>query len=262
MVLHDHRACRLDFDLYTQSLRRLAAEIEDIKHAPLLHVEYASGLPFDLFTSLFEQLRDVQVLSACIDIGHVGLKFAREHYRLIQKDANIYRLTPESAHLPEVIERMQEAVQHALPAVLAMIREISRHGKPLHFHLHDAHPLYRTNPFGLSDHMSFLERVEIPFVHAGLRSLPSMFGISGLRNVVTTALDHTSCDKVSFTLEIHPTEGLLPLHSSEAMFTHWTDKTNAMRMNHWMSILRQNALLVQDIIAQHTIINTGSTHNA
>ena len=43
----------------------------------MVYLEYAAGLPVDVFAALGEQLADVERASLCIDIGHVAIQHAR-----------------------------------------------------------------------------------------------------------------------------------------------------------------------------------------
>ena len=133
----------------------------------------------------------------------------------------------------------------AVGDVLDVSRAIGRLGKRLHFHLHDAHPLIP----GLADHFSFLLRLPIPFSYQGRRSLSMMYGPGGLAAVVSAAIE-AGGQQVSFTLEIHQVEGRLPLADAAPLFSHWTDTTNAERMNYWLSVLSENALLATQSIAE------------
>jgi hypothetical protein len=54
--------------------------------------------------------------------------------------------------------------------------------------------------------------------------------------------------EASLTLEIHPAEGRRPLGDASSLFGHWRDRTNAERMNHWLAVLAENALLVTDAL--------------
>ena len=54
--------------------------------------------------------------------------------------------------------------------------------------------------------------------------------------------------RLSFTLEIHPTGGRLGLADAAGLFRHWTDKTNAEQMNHWLSVLQVNHALLRQAI--------------
>jgi hypothetical protein len=53
---------------------------------------------------------------------------------------------------------------------------------------------------------------------------------------------------VSFTLEIHPTHQRLALSDASDLFQHWSDKTNAELMNHWLGILVTNHELLLESI--------------
>jgi hypothetical protein len=53
----------------------------------------------------------------------------------------------------------------------------------------------------------------------------------------------------SFTLEIHQVEGRLPLADASRLFASWRDLTNAERMNYWLSVLSENAILLSECLA-------------
>jgi hypothetical protein len=131
-------------------------------------------------------------------------------------------------------------VGSALPHVLDVTRSLGRLGKHVHFHLHDGHPLVP----GLRDHFSFLTRLPIPFSYQGRRSLSMMYGPGGLASIVSTAIDACPPQAVSFTAEVHQVEGRLPLADAAWLFSHWQDPTNAERMNYWLSVLSNNAMLI------------------
>ena len=145
-----------------------------------------------------------------------------------------------------MIEDVQGAVRYAPGTVLRVIRALGRLGKPLHFHLHDAHPLSIISSFGISDHLSFLDEIPIPFEYKGKKSLHPMFGPSGLLRIITESLRLLGPNRVSFSLEIHPAGGRLPLGNASYLFNHWKDKGNAERMNYWLSVLLQNHQLVSE----------------
>jgi hypothetical protein len=134
----------------------------------------------------------------------------------------------------------------AVTDVLDVTRAIAQLGKRLHFHLHDAHPLIP----GLADHFSFLLRLPIPFTYQARRSLSMMYGPTGLASVLSAATEAAPPQQLSFTLEIHQVEGRLPLADASPLFSHWTDTTNAERMNYWLSVLSENALLVTESMAK------------
>jgi hypothetical protein len=53
---------------------------------------------------------------------------------------------------------------------------------------------------------------------------------------------------VSFTLEIHQAEGRLPLADAAELFGHWKNIANGERMNYWLAVLAENALLLDELI--------------
>ena len=144
--------------------------------------------------------------------------------------------------LPDLAADIQDAVATALPHVLDVIDSVGRLGKHVHFHLHDGHPLVP----GLRDHFSFLTRLPVPFSYRGRRSLDMMYGPAGVASIVRTAVGVCSPQRVSFTAEVHQVEGRLPLSDAAWLFTHWQDTTNAERMNYWLSVLSENAMLMSD----------------
>lgn len=237
LVVHDKREMAAHTDDLVTGLRELGARLHG---RPYLFLEYAVGLEPGWFVALGERLRDVERVSLCIDVGHIGIRQARHSFSRVHPELDLAALTPQDERLPDLVTDVQSAVGTALPAVLEVTGALGRIGKPLHFHLHDGHPLIP----GLSDHFSFLTQVPIPFPHNGKTSLPSMYGPTGLAEIVNAAVDACAAEHLSLTLEIHQAEGRLPLGDAAALFRHWRDLTNAERMNHWLAVLTQNAMLV------------------
>jgi hypothetical protein len=112
------------------------------------------GLPIEEFVSVAEQLADVELASMCIDIGHVGIEHARGLPFASSSGVAWSNLFLTDTRLPEVVDQVQAATRSAVRAVLELIDRIARIGKPVHYHLHDGHPLVR----GLADHFSFFTR--------------------------------------------------------------------------------------------------------
>ena len=77
-----------------------------------------------------------------------------------------------------------------------------------------------------------------------------MYGPSGLASIASAAIGACRPQAVSFTLEIHQVEGRLPLADAASLFPHWTNTTNAERMNYWLSVLSDNAMLISQRIAE------------
>jgi hypothetical protein len=78
-----------------------------------------------------------------------------------------------------------------------------------------------------------------------------MYGPEGLASIVTAATGACRPEAVSFTLEIHQVEGRLPLGDASRLFARWRDTTNAERMNYWLSVLGENAMLVSPRLAEN-----------
>jgi hypothetical protein len=125
-----------------------------------------------------------------------------------------------------------------------MIQALGKTGKPLHFHLHDGHPLIP----GLADHFSFLTRLPVPVMWEGRYSLEPMYGLNGLARVLKTMAESCPSNRISITLEVHQSEGRLPLGNAAELFAHWDDLTNAERMNYWLSVLADNHLIASAIL--------------
>lgn len=240
LVIHDMKEMGGQTDRLLSVLRELDVRLRARADSPLVFLEYAAGHDPGWYAGLAAGLREAERVSCCIDIGHVGIRqaaarFARDHPGLRLSD-----LTLQDGRLPELAADVQDAVAGAVRDVLDLIGSVGSLGKHVHFHLHDGHPLIR----GLSDHFSFLTRLPVPFGYRGRRSLDMMYGPGGLAAVVSAAAAACHPQRMSFTLEIHQVEGRLPLEDAAPLFAHWRDTTNAERMNYWLSVLGQNALLV------------------
>jgi len=245
-IVHDQRESVQRFEAYVEALRVLAHRFEKERLTSRLFIEYASGLVPADYILLFQAVMENKHISACIDTGHVGLWQANDFFSSRRPGRKLFRLRPDSPDLPAFIEDIQAAVGSSLDTLLSLMEALAGIGKPVHFHLHDGHPLSASSPYGLSDHLSFLDRIPVPLVYDGKESLRLMYGPSGLSKIVSEAFRLFGRDDVSFTLEIHPTGGRLPLGDAAHLFRHWEDKTNAERMNHWLSVLCDNHVLLTE----------------
>ncbi len=244
MVVHDHRDMGEQTASLVTALQELDTRLARSPGAPQLFLEYAAGLEPGWFIEVAEQLKETDRISCCIDVGHVGIRQASARFARDHPDLSLRSLTPDDERLPSLVTDVQHAVAGAVQDVLDMTFSIGQLGKHLHFHLHDGHPLVS----GLPDHFTFLMRLPVPFSHNGRQSLPMMYGPAGLAAIVAAAADACGPDRVSFTIEIHQVEGRLPLGDAAGLFRHWQDITNAERMNHWLSVLAQNAMLAGESI--------------
>jgi hypothetical protein len=245
-VVHDraHMPGRLD------ELELAANELSDTleRSGPArLFIEYAAGTEVADFIELGRRLAGVERVGVCLDTGHVGIRAARRHFARERPDVgdDLVALDPDDPRLPGLAADVQAAVGAGLTAVLELTIALADQGKPVHYHLHDGHPLVR----GLADHLSFLTRVPVPFEYQGRRSLDPLYGPTGLAAIVRTAAQMYGPERVSFTLEIHEGEGRLPLGDAAPLFRHWRDLTNAERMNAWLEVLAQNATLVRSALS-------------
>lgn len=250
LVVHDQVEIANRFDDYLAALREVARRSKKIQGAPCIYIEYAVGLNLEVFIHLFNAIGDMECVSSCIDIGHIGLWQARAAYGQNHPGKDVCAMMAKDPDLPELIDDVQMAVESAPDAVIRVIQALAQLDKPLHFHLHDGHPVSHLGPFGISDHLSFLDKIPIPFEYKGKRHLDPMFGPLGLSRILNAALERLGPDRVSFSLEIHPTEGRLPLNDASYLFNHWQDKTNAERMNYWLSVLLQNHELVSRLCTE------------
>jgi hypothetical protein len=244
-VVHDKAEMGQQTNRLVEVLQELGARLEREKRSPHIFLEYAAGLEPEWFIEVGERLRDIARVSCCIDVGHVGIKQACTNFVRQHPGLELSTLSTEDDRLPALAADVQRAVATALPTVLEMTRSLGSLGKLLHFHLHDGHPLFRN----LSDHFSFLIRVPIPFSYEGRRSLGTLYGPPGLQKIVSSAVEACRPGGVSFTLEIHQAEGRLPLADAAWLFQHWKNITNAERMNYWLSVLAENALLVDEFVS-------------
>jgi hypothetical protein len=244
IVVHDHADMGGQTGGLVAALRDLDSRLPRSPGVPWVFLEYAAGLEPGWFVEVAEQLKDADRISCCIDVGHVGIRQASARFARDHPGLSLRSLSAADERLPRLVTDVQDAVASALPDVLAMTRSIGRLGKNVHFHLHDGHPLVG----GLADHFTFLMRLPVPFGYAGRQSLATLYGPGGLAAIVAAATDAIGLDRVSFTLEIHQAEGRLPVGDAEGLFRHWRDLTNAERMNYWLSVLAQNAMLVREAI--------------
>jgi sugar phosphate isomerase/epimerase len=245
LVVHDRRAMGELAGEWLAAMRELDAFLGREAPDVTLFVEYAAGLEPGRFTEMAERLQDAAHVSVCIDVGHVGIRqacarFAERHPGLAMGD-----LGATDARLPGLVADVQDAVGAAVGDVCEVIRSVGRLGKPVHFHLHDGHPLVP----GLADHFSFLTRLPIPFSYQGRRSLSTLYGPGGLADIMSTAIRACRPRGVSFTIEVHQAEGRLPLGDAAPLFSHWKDTTNAERMNYWLNVLSENAMLISRSLA-------------
>ena len=249
LVVHDQPEAESQMNNYAAALREVDSLLNGGR-GPCLFVEYASGLDTDVFIDLFQRIRGLSNVSACIDTGHIGIWKTCKTFSQLHPETDVCDLRPEDPGLSKLISDISYSVESALPETVRVVRELGALGKVLHFHLHDGHPLSSPGPYGMSDHMSFLETLPLPFEFRGMMSAPLMYGPTGLSSIVSSAMGMLPPDRISFCLEIHPGRGRLSLADASHYFDHWEDATNAERMNFWLAELSKNKKLVDDACRQ------------
>ena len=206
LVLHDRREMgELPFE-WLAAMRDLDAFLGNEAPEVTLFVEYAVGLEPGRFAAMAERLQDASHVSVCIDVGHVGIRQAGARFASRHPGLKMGDLGVTDDRLPGLVADVQDAVGAAVGDVCDLIRSVGKLGKPVHFHLHDGHPLLP----GLADHLSFLTRLPIPFSYAGRRSLSTLYGPAGLAAIVSAAVRACRPRGVSFTIEVHQAEGRFP----------------------------------------------------
>ncbi len=249
LVLHDQKEAAHSAVEYESAVRNLASHI----HGGLrLYIEYAVGLDPHVFVNLIKSLKGVENIGACLDIGHIGIKQIFSSYSVKTGGSDICGLKSSPKITGEQLEVVEEAKKSALPVVLKMIEELGTLGKPVHFHLHDGHPLSRLSSFGLVDHLSFYEKIPLPFEWKGKAYLDPMFGTEGLAKIIESSMDRIGIRHLSYTLEMHPAMRRLPLGNEARLFSHWKDLTNAEIMNEWLYDLQKNGKFINEVITANS----------
>ncbi len=255
LVIHDQGRAGSQMDDYTSFLRGIDARLQETG-GPFLFVEYAHGLDPEVFCRLFEKMRDLGRISCCVDVGHLAIRLVRDVFGRTHPGLDIFSVRPETPELPDLIDDLQAAVQAARPLALPVIARLCRIGKRMHLHLHDGHPLSTASPFGVSDHLGFSARIPLPFSYQGRNWLDPIFGPAGLAEIIRLSLHLLGSARLTFSLEVHPEGGRLPLGEESSLFRHWTDRTNAERMNHWLRLLQEYGRLVQKMCTEGVSLET------
>jgi hypothetical protein len=248
-VIHDHKDMQARRKDYIDAARWTNDRLQKIDRCPVLFIEYAIGMDPADFAQFFLAINDLDQIGPCIDIGHVGIGAARAVYAQTHQGEDVCTLKSQGPRLPLVISDVQAAVASGFTSVLDLVRVLSTLDRPVHFHLHDGHPLSTFSPFGVADHLSFFREIPLNFEYQGRRAVGLMFGPSGLARLVAHALNLLRRVPVSFSLEIHPTGERLALGDATPLFEHWVDKTNAEEMNQWLAVLAQNHELLRKTIS-------------
>lgn len=190
LIVHDSPEIAGYFDDYVDGLRVLNEGLRRIEDAPFVYVEYASALEPELYIHLFRTIQGLERVSSCIDTGHLGLWRAKAAYAEKHPGKNIFLLKRRLSELSAAMEDIQSAVRSSITTVVQVIEELAMLQKPLHFHLHDGHPLSTFSPYGISDHLSFMTEIPVPFQFEGKELIRTMFGP---RDCAKSPTRHSGC---------------------------------------------------------------------
>ncbi len=250
-VTHDSAEAQANPDRVIQGLTDLQRLMQSIAPDRMLFFEYAAGIDPDAYCQLLERCRHLANISACIDIGHIGIRTIRHTWQGWGMAMDACSLRPETAGLEDMMPALQKAVSTALPVALEVIERMGQLCKPLHFHLHDGHPLSSLSRFGVSDHLGFLRTIALPFRytdHTGhsptVRDQVSMmYGPQGIGKIIACCRKRLH-STFSLTLEIHDQPGRLALGKYANLFSYWSNTENAEAMNFWLEEILANETLL------------------
>ncbi len=254
-VMHDSAYYRENSEHGVELISKLSNKL-DGKTNGVVFLEYAAGLPFDLYYSIAEKITSLPNIGICIDIGHISIKAIAEELSKVLPEQDQRALRPGGDLTYDKYKLVAQAVHDGRGKALKLIESLAKIANFVHFHLHDGHPLSTFSPYGVRDHIPFFW--EIPTQLREVGAVGGLYGVTGLRRVLQIAIANISVEKLSLTLEIHPQPGQKDI-AAENMeyFAEWRDLTNAKAMNFWMDLVIQNCLIVRDLCTEMDKNNRG-----
>jgi len=248
LVVHDQDGWRARAVDLAGKLSRLDGRLREIPGAPAVHIEYAAGLPLDRFVEIAEGMRGLARIAPCIDTGHVTLFATRDRMRARFPELDVPGLAGDPRAAKAALPELERCMALAKGDLLEMVARLAALGRPLHFHVHDGHPLSTLSPYGVRDHLGFARPVPVAGAVDPAGSVPGLIGRDGLEAVARAALSRLPPGEVTFTLEIHHTvEGRrAPLGDDGDLFRHWTDTTNAELANAWLGDIVESAAILRE----------------
>jgi sugar phosphate isomerase/epimerase len=252
VVVHDHRSWLDRPSDVVAALRKIDKFLAATPQAPAVFVEYAADLPLDWFVALAEDIRELGRVHICVDTGHVVLHGTKAQFGRLRPGVDLWSLARDGERARAWLVDLEHAIELGIRDLLAVIRRIVALGQPVHFHLHDAHPLSLLSRYGVSDHLSFLQAIPVPSVVYRAGVVPGVLGPRGLSEILRPLTAESVSQRVTLTLEIHPTnEGQRePLGPHQELFGHWTDLAHAELSNAWFSTLAANTVLLRETWAK------------
>jgi hypothetical protein len=247
MILHDRPEMGANEEQTVSALQALDQALGTLPNAPILFLEFGCTLSLEAYDRLIASVSALPLISSCIDIGHIGLTAVQVHFEA-KTGVELSTLRGQSL-APDLLPPLHEAMAAALPAVTSLIQSVGCHGKPLHLHLHDGHPLSTLSRWGVSDHLSFLQPLSIEVEGQPTLLEPGIFGVGGLQQILHS-VTRKDMPPASLAIEIHPQPGRTPLGRFEPLFHHWEDRSGAEAMNAWIDTLQATTLLIQGLLTE------------
>lgn len=191
LIVHDHA-------VYYSNLNGLKDALNNIRVKPTIFIEYSAFASLDQFRELFELIKAIDNISICLDTGHLALRIVYDIFKEKSSD-NIFDYREDGAKfkdLEKALPKIKESVKETAPRLVDYVASFAGKGKPIHLHIHDAHPLSKTFPNSLSDHQSFFGPAKIKLNGQETIELPKLIGIEDLKQI----LSHD----FSVNIEVHP----------------------------------------------------------
>ncbi len=244
-ILHDTAYYRENSEAGLDLIRLLSRKLEG-KTSGVVFLEYAAGLPFELYYAIAEKISNLSNIGICIDIGHIAIKAIGIELSKVLPAQDLRTLKPGADLNYDKYKLVAQAVEAGRKFALEFIEQLTGIGNYVHFHLHDGHPLSTFSPYGVRDHIPFFW--EIPTYLSEVGAVGGLYGVAGLRRILSLALANIAAEKLSLTLEIHPQPGLKELTAENlGYFSEWQDLINAKAMNFWMDLVIQNCMITRDL---------------
>lgn len=248
LTIHDQAGFSDSLEDTCRVILELDRRLHGISQAPRAYIEYAAQLDPEFFLSMFTRTPERRMVFPCLDICHLALFFCRRHFAARHPGRDVFDFKPESPELPIFAADIQSACAQAQASTIGFLDRLAGLAGPLHFHLHDGHPASTLSRWHVSDHLSFLQKIRVPFAFNGENLLPCIFGVNGLKSLLETALARKAASELSFMVEVHPQTGRTPLGPHAGLFENWEDLTNAEQMNFWIDSILTNVDLVRSFL--------------
>jgi hypothetical protein len=186
-------------------------------------------------------------VAPCIDTGHVTVFATRTHFMQERPEGEFWALAEDGRRARDAWPLLEASMAYGREALLGLVERVAALGGPLHFHLHDAHPLSLLSHYGVRDHLSFTEQVPVPREVSANGHVTTLLGTQGLERVIGATLKRLPPERVTFTVEVHHTRAAprAVLGAETELFHHWMDHSNAELTSAWVDTLVANAELVR-----------------